>query len=376
VLSHRISPRLELALREAANGHRGPTLFFDLQAIRARMLRLADLQQSVGCRFVMAAKAFRAPRVYELAAELLAGFDVSNLNEYEELPGDLRGLRVSVSAPVLPSDLSALQKRGNALLVYLDAPDQLPRLRAAGAPVAFGIRLASTSFVAPGPRRPSAPWQESRFGVAARDVETLAALTACAPHRFAGFHLHHGFGGNTGEVYVELARGAVELAAKLGVELRVLDLGGGLHGIPEPELPGALARVREAVPAATELVFEPGALLSAGAGAALARVESAQPRDGALVCTLDLSAAWHLRWSDPVPLRAPTAQASARRRVLLFGPTCSEHDFLGAFTLPAEPGREPLAAGELLAFAGISGYSVSCNAGFNGIPPARVVLLE
>jgi diaminopimelate decarboxylase len=375
VLSPVIGPRLETALREGAAGHGGPTLLFDLAVIRERMRRLAALQQSAGCSFVMAAKAFRAPRVYALAAEWLAGFDVSNRNEYEELPADLRGRRVSLTSPVFAPDLAPLRARGNSLVVFLDAPDQLRRLAAAPGPVDYGIRIASTSFAVPGPRRPSAPWEESRFGVSAHDTATLSELTRCAGHRFVGFHLHHGFGGNAAPAYVHLARGAVELAAKLGVRLEVLDLGGGLHGIPEAELPQALAEIRAEVPAETELWFEPGTLLDAGAGAALARVESAQLRGDTLVCTLDLSAVWHLRWSNPVPLHAAPSGAGARR-VLFFGPTCSEHDFLGAFALPARPGREPLAAGDRIAFAGVSGYSVSCNAGFNGIPPARVVLLE
>jgi diaminopimelate decarboxylase len=371
-----IGPLLEAALRDAATDYRGPTLFFDLRRIRDRMSQLAELGDRLGCRFVMAAKAFRAPRVYQLAAELLAGFDVSNPAEYAELPADLSGRRVSLTSPVLPRSPAALRARGNALVVFLDGPDQASALRSATAPIDFGIRISSTSFVEPGPRQPSAPWLESRFGVPADALETLASMARCGTHRFVGLHLHHGFGGNPGEVYARMARGAVELAAKLGVELRTLHLGGGLHGTPEAAIHGALARTREEVPAQTALVFEPGSWIFAGAGAALARVESVQRRGDTLACTLDLSAPWHLRWSDPVPLVPAPPEPGSGQRVLLFGPTCSEHDFLGSFQLARRAGREPLAAGELIGFAGISGYSVSCNAGFNGIPPARVALLE
>jgi diaminopimelate decarboxylase len=372
-----IASRLRLALRDEARAYRGPTLVFDLRRIRERMQRLAELGDRHRCRFLMAAKAFRSQVVYRLAADLLGGFDVSNASEYAELPAGLGGKLVSFTNPVLRGeDLVGLRSKGNSLVVFLDALSQLESLRALREEVDFGIRLASTCFVEPhaGSRPP--PRKQSRFGVEATDDSALRALLAAPRHRFLGFHLHHGYGGNPAQAYVRMARGSLELARSLGATLRLLDLGGGLQRVPESELAPMLEELRRVVPESIELVFEPGELLTMGCGFALARVEVSKRRSDAYVCTLDLSAAWHLHWSRPALLAGDRREGSRQHSVAFYGPTCSEHDFVGEFATAAGPGREPFRPGDIVCFEGISGYSVSCNGSFNGVPPARVVFIE
>lgn len=371
--------RLSRVLREAATRYRGPALVFDLRVVEKRLVRLAELQEAYGCRFLMAAKAFRAPAVYELAARHLAGFDVSNAAEYAELPASLEGRHVSLTDPAFAGDeVPGLTTKGNSLCVVLDTPGQRERLEAVGTEVAFSIRLASTSFAPPGTRAGPLPDGASRFGIAATQRDALRAMTRCSRHRFAGFHLHHGYGGNVADNYLEMASGCMALVRELGVEISALDLGGGLHRVPEAELPDLLGGLREIVPRSIELFFEPGEVLARGAGFAIARVESVKERTDGYVYTLDLSAPWHLHWSKPVLLQDERDPGEAAREVSawMFGPTCSEHDFLGEFKVPAPRERGPFAPGDLVTFGSISSYSVSCNRSFNGIPPARLVLLE
>lgn len=119
---------------------------------------------------------------------------------------------------------------------------------------------------------------QSKFGLAAEQLDELAPLLAACGARVVGLHAHVGSGIRTPAVWSEIALHLAAVAERFP-EVRVLDVGGGL-GVPErpgqppldlAELDRGLRAVKAAHPG-RELWLEPGRFLVAQAGVLLARV--------------------------------------------------------------------------------------------------------
>jgi len=155
------------------------------------------------------------------------------------------------------------------------------------------------------------------------------------------------------------------LAAAETAELvpRFLNLGGAWHGIPD--LGGALAEVRAAVPAGIELIIEPGRRATDEAGFACGRVvRRARARGPARLCVIDLSrictcGGARSSWSCGTA-RGRRTQRAGRRPDLLRGGRDRRVD--------DRPAR--LAAGAPIVFRHVTGYAVAWNTSFGGVPAA------
>ena len=176
--------------------------------------------------------------------------------------------------------------------------------------------------------------------------------------------MHHGsIVATSASRFVATARAAL---AAVDFEPAFIDLGGAWHGV---DLAGAFAAVRAAVPAAIELLVEPGRAYAAGAGFAVGTVMAARELDDRPLRVLDLSRAAHLRWSQPELVATPPAPR-AGRAILWAGPTCYEDDVLGEWI--ADPRHFP--AGARVVLRNITGYALAWNTGFGGIAPASVIV--
>ena len=120
--------------------------------------------------------------------------------------------------------------------------------------------------------------ETSKFGVAAADLEGLAARARALGVRVVGLHAHVGSGVDEAGTWAETARTLAAHADALFPEARVLDVGGGIPvptgGQPAFDLAEAgrlLAAFRAERPA-FEVWVEPGRYLVADAGVLLARV--------------------------------------------------------------------------------------------------------
>ena len=372
-LKDRLAPVFSFAGAHAQN-YTGPVLFFQKDKIQARMAQLRDLETQFGAAFLMATKSTRLPVLYELGKTHLAGFDVSNYNEYQALPQDLREKKVFVTAPVFPQRPEAFLTKGNKLCLILDNADQYAQLQHVDGAFDFGVRLESSALLKPQDGVGPCYYPHTRFGFSPKGLDMLKTMAKGGPHRFCGFHVHHGSEVNTPEAYLMLAREIVHLARALNLKLEYLDLGGGIHLLFK-ELPQLLQDLRTFVPSETTLVFEPGQFLAHGSVYALGRIESVISRPDAIYCNLDLSAECHLRWSYPRLIAPLIRGAHKPLRMRCFGATCSESDVIGDFSFAVpDPQHPPFARGDLLLFSNVSSYSEAWNTSFNGIKKADVVV--
>ncbi|HEX4455038.1 MAG TPA: hypothetical protein VH143_29460 [Kofleriaceae bacterium] len=336
-----------------------PTLAFDLARVDANMQRIAAAAHAHDIRALFAAKSFPHPRVLELAANRLDGFDVASPGELATVPA---GAIVSVADPTGAAITTGARAR---MIVACETIGQVcaaPR----GAEIAIRISASITGLdPAMGAVLDGSGHRRSRFGL--DDRASVAALRDAAAGRRVGLHVHHGpVTATSAGRFIATARAAIELA---DFEPAFIDLGGAWHGIAD--LAEAFAAIRAALPRSIEVIVEPGRAYADGAGFACGIVRAARSLGDREVRVVDLSRACHLRWSTfELVARAP--HPGRGRRVLVVGPTCYEEDVLGEWTL--EPGA--LELDDRMIVRGISGYALAWNTGFGGVEPADVVLRD
>jgi diaminopimelate decarboxylase len=229
--------------------------------------------------------------------------------------------------------------------------------------------------------------RESKFGL---DVESGRAMAvarqvvASEPIHLAGVQLHVGSQVNGVEPYAVAARAMLDFAAdirdELGVEIDVLDLGGGFpvpydESVPDTE--SIVARMAEAIRegcadhdlSEPTLFLEPGRRLVGNAGTLLTTVGVVKETPHATFAVLDagtnaVSSYW------PYPIYA-LADEPASREYHVAGPLCYSGDVL------AEDVALPdLARGDVIAVDRIGSYSLGSASHTNAEPKPAVVLVD
>lgn len=229
--------------------------------------------------------------------------------------------------------------------------------------------------------------RESKFGLHVESGRAMAVARRLAESeavRLAGVQLHVGSQVKGVEPYAVAAKAMVGFAAdirdELGVEIDVLDLGGGFPVRYDDSVPDAsaiVARMAEAVregcahqsfPEPT-LFLEPGRRLVGNAGVLLSTVGVVKETPHATFAVLDagtnaVSSYW------PYPIYA-LADEPATREYHVAGPLCYSGDVLAEDVALPE-----LSRGDLLAIDRIGAYSLGSASHTNAEPKPAVVLMN
>jgi diaminopimelate decarboxylase len=345
-------------LAALARFYRGrPVLVYDRAALGRNLAEAARLRE-LGCRSLLAVKAFPHPEALRFAAEYLDGFDCSNRAEAALAPA---GSLVSLTDPAGGAE-SFDDPRAD--VVVIDGVDQFEELERVARPRPYLVRLDLLDVFG-FPNRPS------KYGCALAD---LPRVCRSARHPFLGFHAHRqSLRRDDGEAILHETRfDRVELVRRIlafGFPVARINLGGGLF-------PAGLAAEIEAIrafcPREIELFVEPGDHWFRGCGYAVSRVVKVQRRGDYRHLTTDISREAHLKWSNREGRtdRDLLAFAKEPANATVHGPSCRLNgEVLTTAHLPAAdaPGR-----GDLLCWQNVSPYSFGWNLSFNGIPPAEV----
>ena len=356
----------------------GPSLIYDLDRIGAAAQALALIGKRTGVEFIGAAKALPFDGLLERACRAFDGFDVSNCAELARLAAwrhraGKTGLfrYVAMSGPALTSGASKISQLAERLTVNIESMAQLEQfdqLARWGVATELGLRIGQPLYRNAGPPM-------TRFGFAEAEIDTIRSL-ALHP-RFGGFHCH--IDGDQAEVSAHLRalERLVRMSAELGVDAGVYNLGGGFRGQTLEEITLLCAHARALVPSGIRIVFEPGGWLTAQGGYGFCRVLAMRYRPDleATLVTVDLSRDAHCRWSS-LQLMGWWGPLPLTRRLLFFGPTAYEGDYLGTFEWTgAQTAKVSDRDKGFVLFSGVTGYAASFNADFNGIGQARVVTI-
>lgn len=192
-------------------------------------------------------------------------------------------------------------------------------------------------------------------------------MIAAARGARIGLHVHSaGVVPTSAARWGAIAAAVIATARQCELAPAFVDLGGSWHGVDD--LDAALAAVRAAIPAGTDLVIEPGRLFARDAGYAIGRVAAARRMADRELRVTTLSRIAHLRWS-PVELVGRAPAPGTGMKVTFAGATCFEDDVIGDWIVAAPP-----PVGATVAWSGVTGYSLAWNRGFSGVPAAAIVV--
>jgi ornithine decarboxylase len=220
----------------------------------------------------------------------------------------------------------------------------------------------------------------SKFGALPGEAVDLMVFAQNNRLEVEGLSFHVGSQCTNPMNYVQalnLAANVFAEAKSRGIELKLLDVGGGFPAHYDDTVPAfkSLARkinaeVDRLFPPPIEILAEPGRFLVASAATAVARIIGKAVRGGKLCYYLD-DGVYHTFSGvifDHCQYHLKSFKKGPTQICSVFGPTCDALDTISlAEQLP------DLDLGELLYSENIGAYSAASSTSFNGFPPAKVV---
>ena len=351
-------------------------LLIDLDCVEAKFKALrAALPEA---RILYAVKANPHPEVLARLAAVGCGFDIASLGELDHCR--------SAGAPVADmsygnpmkkeADIAAARAAGVDLFA-LDSPMELEKLGRAASGARVFTRLAVSGA--------GAEWPLThKFGCTIDEAVTFLERASQIGLRPTGVSFHVGSQQSDPDAWrhaIHRAGEVFRLAARRGVSLEFLNLGGGLpaqYAHPLPPLEAYVEVMRSAVrevfgDSAPKLMIEPGRYMVGDAAVLAAEVVLVAKRphersqrwvylDVGVWSGLDETMNERIRYRLHVP--GPQRPCGP---VVLAGPTCDSADVLyrHSVELPLD-----LRAGERVIFLSAGAYTASCSTvDFNGFPP-------
>ncbi|WP_405441696.1 alanine racemase [Streptomyces niveus] len=369
-------------------------------AARARELRAA-LPEWAAVYYAVKANSY--PGIVRALAPHVDGFEVASVHELElsleqleqkesgETP-EIVAAGPAKSVPVLTALVRARVEAINAeSLLELHRVSRIAVAEGVAARVALRVNPADIP-ISGSLHMGGAP---SQFGVAEPDVpDVLRAARELPGLDIVGFHIHAASNNLDADTHAAYLRWCVEwsvaTAAATGIELRHVDIGGGIGVAFEGETPFDMARFGELAalvepPVGVKVVLEPGRFLVADCGWYAAEVTDVKASYGEWFAVLrgginhfQLPTSWDIvhnvavlpvdAWEAGEECPRPVAE---RTRVTVVGELCTPED-----TLLRDVFVERVRAGDLVVFpnAGSYGWEFAMHS-FLGHPVAGRHLL-
>jgi ornithine decarboxylase len=368
-------------LAALADRHGTPLLVLQPQLVARRYQELAARLPDF--RLHYAVKAAPHPIVLSTIAVCGGGFDVATSSEIAllqelGLPMD----RCIHTNPIKkPVDIDVAYAAGIRTFV-VENRCEVQKFAGRPADIELLVRLAF--------RNPAAKSDlSSKFGVKPTDAELLVKHVIAAGVEFAGFSFHVGSQSASPQPYGTALRGTLEVIAQtaesLGVQTRVIDIGGGFpvtYREPMPTIEGIGDVVDAALGPERDdftLIAEPGRYLVADCMTLLTSVVGTAERDGRVWHYLDdgvYGSYSNVMTEDVHPpilaLRELTdGGAGDCEPATLAGPTCDSADVIARdYPMP------PLEVGDLLVSPMMGAYTAVTSSRFNGIPATPIVTAQ
>lgn len=223
----------------------------------------------------------------------------------------------------------------------------------------------------------------NKFGIDFESARKVYQLASQLPHiQIIGLDCHIGSQITQLEPFLDSLERLLVLVDQLkedGIQLRHLDLGGGLGVRYKDETPPTPAEYIQALLAKLgtrdlELIFEPGRAIAANAGILLTRVEYLKEGSAKNFALVDagmndlLRPALYDAWQDIVP--AVQKNGGTVKTWDVVGPVCETGDFLG------KERQLNLAAGDLLAVCSAGAYGFAMASNYNSRNKAAEVMVS
>jgi len=347
---------------------RTPYLILDIGRVVASYHRLKSALPIDRVHYAL--KCNPAPDVMRAIADAGGSFDVSSLAELRsvaEIGADTRD--VLFSHPVKrPADIAAAHAAEVAAFAF-DSSDEVDKIARYAPGSSVYVRLSAPPAASKVP-------SEGTFGVGVEAAVTLLQRAAAAGLDPCGLGFHVGSQMVDVRAWphaISMAGEVVRRAAAVGIDLRMLDIGGGFpvrYEEPVPDIEEIAKQIEDAlddVPGDLRVLAEPGRYLAAEAGELVATVIGVSDMAGRRRVTIDAGVFHGLAEALETDGRLPFPVTDSRRdpqkvTCKLVGPTCDSMDVVRV-SVSLSAG---LRAGDTIRIHCAGAYTWSCIKDFNG----------
>ena len=353
-----------------------PYLLLDLEQVERNLKTIAQAFAPLSPTIFYPVKTNGEQPVLELLRNHGHGFDVASQNEVRRILSlGVAPQRMIFSAPVkVPAHIDEAHRRGLDLFV-IDSEAEVRKL----ARLAPGSRVIVRLEVS---QRGSQLPLGGKFGVPASEAVELLKLARDRGLRPHGLAFHVGSQCTRMDTWAEaidVCRWAWSGAAEAGIELSLLNLGGGIPGryttdVPTTEEIGAFVaqRVFGRFGPGVEYALEPGRSLVADAGTMVTSVIGKAVRNGKPWVYVDLSIYAGLLevrdgWSYPLETEK---DHHPKQPTMLAGPTCDSTDVLAV-----DADLPDLEIGDLIYIRMAGAYTTAWRQ-FNGFTFPKVIAVS
>jgi diaminopimelate decarboxylase len=377
----------DVAVSELAERFGTPLYVYSARTLRRHFRVLSDAFRGTDNLICFAMKALSNLSVLKLFSDLGAGFDIVSVGELMRCLRAGADPRKIVFSGVGKTDqeIEAALKAG-ILMINVESRPELHRVSeiARRMNVQAPISLRVNPDLDPGTHpHISTGHRDSKFGVPLAQVDEYYAEGRTLPNlELAGLSTHIGSQITETGPFVEAAHKVADIVRRLraaGIELKYLDLGGGL-GIPYQEEPPPPSEYAAALTGplkslGLKLIIEPGRVLVGNAGILVTRVLYVKETDVKRFIVVDgamndlirpvLYEAFH-------DIRHVIPRAVARVVTAdIVGPVCESGDFFAR-----ERDLPEAQAGDLLAVMSAGAYGFVMASNYNSRPRAPEVIVN
>ena len=375
-----------VALPALAQRFGTPTYVYSRAHIEAQYRAYADALDGMPHLVCFAVKANSNLGVLNVLARLGAGFDIVSRGELERVlaAGGEPGRIVFSGVGKTRDDMRRALEVG-VHCFNVESTDELERLQQVAAEL--GVQAPVSLRVNPDVDAGTHPYistglKENKFGIDIDSAEAVYVRAAELPNlEVVGVDCHIGSQLTSLPPFLDALDRLLALVDRLaarGIQIRHLDLGGGLgvrYRDEQPPLAGDyIQAVRQRIAGrGLALVFEPGCSIVANAGVLLTRVEYLKHtahKDFAIVDAAmnDLiRPALYQAWMNVVAVQPHEGDT---RRYDIVGPICETGDFL------AKDRELALVEGDLLAVCSAGAYGFVMSSNYNTRGRAAEVLVD
>ena len=357
-----------------------PYLVTDLDVVARRHAAFTAALPGVHTCYAM--KCNPSPEILRTLADRGASFEIASLGELRTLQTiGIDPAEVLYSNPVKPPSHIAEAHRAGLWRYSFDSPNELAKIaeHAPGAAVYVRLRVDDSTSVFPLSRK---------FGTDHEDAYDLMLLARRLGLRPYGITFHVGSQSTSAKAWhtaIGTAGGLMERLRADGIEIEMLDLGGGFPArytadVPTIEEIGAVvtSAVASLLPYRPGLVVaEPGRHLVAEASVLAATVIGREMRGDEHWLFVEVGAYNGLMevlqtpggWDFPVWTSRPDHADVPAVPFTITGPTCDSTDTV-AYGVPLP---STLAVGDVLYLGSTGAYTLAYASAFNGFPPPTPV---
>ncbi|MEZ9916843.1 diaminopimelate decarboxylase [Vibrio breoganii] len=225
--------------------------------------------------------------------------------------------------------------------------------------------------------------RDNKFGIAFDQAPRVYQLAQQMPHlNVVGIDCHIGSQLTDLDPFIDAVDrllGLIDNLKAQGINIKHLDVGGGLGVVYRDEMPPQPSDYAKALLARLhnhpniELIFEPGRAIAANAGVLLTKVEFLKHTEHKNFAIIDaamndlMRPALYQAWQDIVPLLSREGEPTTYD---LVGPVCETGDFLG------KDRNLVLEQGDLLAVRSAGAYGFTMSSNYNSRPRVAEVMVD